>query len=118
MIGFAITIFYTLLLSISERINFNAAYIISAAGVVVLIVSYCKSIYRKLYLVLSVGGILAGLYAYLFTVLQSENYALLMGSIGIFVLLALVMFITRKVNWYSVRFEDGLPTQTDVVEQV
>jgi len=50
-------------------------------------------------------GILTILYSYLFIVLQLEDYALIMGSIGLLVILAVVMYMTRKINWYEVKTE-------------
>ncbi|WP_083456349.1 inner membrane CreD family protein [Desulfosarcina cetonica] len=55
-----------------------------------------------------VGGILTVLYGYLYILLQLTDYALLMGSLGLFVLLALVMFLTRRVDWYAMRATDSV----------
>lgn len=104
--GFAITVFYTLLLSISEHLNFDIAYLISSLAVILLIAVYSGSILKNIYLSLMVGGILTILYAYMYIVLQLEDYALLIGSIGLFVALGAVMFMTRKLDWYAVRMEN------------
>ena len=48
-----------------------------------------------------VGLITAGLYGYLYILLQSQDYALLIGSIGLFVVIATIMYLTRKINWYE-----------------
>lgn len=101
LIGLAIIIFYTLLLSISEQINFGIAYLISAGAVISLITGYAKAILKNRVVTLMVGGILAILYAYLYILLQLEDYALLMGSIGLFVVLSVVMYLTRKIDWYA-----------------
>lgn len=106
LIGLAITMFYTLLISISEHINFDTAYLISGLAVIILIAGYAKSVLKHIYLSIMVGCILAILYAYFYLLLQLENYALLLGSIGLFVVLSLVMFMTRKIDWYSIKFED------------
>ena len=100
LIGLAIIIFYTLLLSISEQINFGASYLISAGAVISLITGYAKAILKKRVVTLMVGGILAILYAYLYILLQLEDYALLMGSIGLFIVLSVIMYVTRKIDWY------------------
>ena len=47
-------------------------------------------------------GVLVILYGYLYVVLQLQDYALLMGSIGLFIVLAILMFLTRKIDWFSV----------------
>ena len=101
LIGLAIILFYGLLLSISEHFNFNLAYIISATAITITITGYSKGILKNNYFSLTVFGILTILYAFLYIVLQLEDYALLMGSIGLFIVLATVMYITRKIDWYS-----------------
>ncbi len=102
LIGIAILIFYTLVLSLSEHMHFNYAYILSAASVTLMISGYAKAIISNSRFALSILGILAILYCYLFVVLQLEDYALIMGSIGLFIILAVVMYMTRKINWYKI----------------
>jgi inner membrane protein len=102
LIGMAILIFYTLVLSLSEHISFNYAYILSAAAVTLIISGYAKAIESNSRFAFTIMGILTILYCYLFIILQLEDYALIMGSIGLLVILAIVMYITRKINWYEV----------------
>ena len=102
LIGLAIIIFYILLLSISEQINFDVAYLISAGAVIGLITGYTKAIIKNRTVALMVGGILVILYTYLYILLQLEDYALLMGSIGLFAVLSITMYLTRKIDWYSI----------------
>ena len=101
LIGLAIIIFYTLLLSFSEHTAFGTAYLIASAAVLSLVTAYAKTILKSSAVAAMVGGILAILYGYLYILLQMEDYTLLMGSIGLFVVLALVMFMTRKIDWYG-----------------
>lgn len=105
LIGLAIVLFYSLLLSISEHTNFDIAYWISSVAIIGLITGYAKSILKKGSLALTVGGVLFVLYGYLYIILQLEDYALMMGSIGLFVVLGLVMYLTRKIDWYNIKFE-------------
>lgn len=105
-IGLAIIIFYSLLISISEHTNFDFAYIISSIAIIIMISGYAKSILKNKYITGIVAGILFILYAYLYLLLQLEDYALLMGSIGLFIVLGLVMYLTRKIDWYSIRVEE------------
>lgn len=102
LIGSAVIIFYTLLLAISEHSNFGLAYLISALAVVSLITTYAHSILKSTGATAMVGSLLAILYAYLYILLQVEEYALLMGSIGLFVLLSAIMYVTRKIDWYAI----------------
>lgn len=102
LIGIAILIFYTLVLSLSEHMGFNLAYILSAVSVTLIISGYAKAIVEIKRFALMIMGVLAVLYGYLFIVLQLEEYSLLMGSIGLLVIIATVMFLTRKINWYRI----------------
>ncbi len=102
LVGAGLVIFYSLLLSLSEQLSFGAGYVISAAATILLVAGYARAVLRKRSLSVMVGSLLAVLYAYLYIVLQMEDYALLLGSVGLFVILALVMYLTRRVNWYTV----------------
>lgn len=120
LIGLGVIIFYTLLLAISEHLNFGGAYLISAAAIISLITGYTHAILKKRPVTLLVGGILTALYAYLYIVLQLEDYALLMGSVGLFVALSGIMFMTRKIDWYAVsqdtlRSRHALPAESGKV---
>jgi inner membrane protein len=102
LIGMAILIFYTLVLSLSEHMHFNYAYLLSAIAVTLIIAGYAKAIVSNSRFATTILGILTILYSYLFIVLQLEDYALIMGSIGLLIILAIVMYMTRKINWYEV----------------
>jgi inner membrane protein len=109
LIGFALCVFYTLLIAVSEHINFNISYFLSSIATILLITGYSKSILHSKRLSITVFGVLTLLYSYMYIVLQLEDYALLMGSIGLFILLGIIMYITRKIDWYSVKFEEEKP---------
>lgn len=102
LVGIAEVIFYSLLISISEHLSFNKAYIISAVLTITLITLYTKAIIKSIRIAAIMGGTLITLYGFMFTVLQMEDYALLIGSLGIFSILALLMYVSRKVDWYNV----------------
>ena len=101
LVGAALIVFYTLLLSISEYVTFNLAYLIASVATILLITLYSKAVLKSWPLGLFVGGVLVILYGYMFTILQLQDYALLAGSIFVFVVLCLVMYFSRKVNWYD-----------------
>jgi inner membrane protein len=103
LIGLAVIVFYALLLSISEQVHFGVAYLVSALAIIGLITSYTKAILKHTAVTLMVGGLLSLLYAYLYILLQLQDYALLMGSIGLFAVLSAVMFLTRKIDWYAIQ---------------
>ena len=100
LIGFALLIYYTLLISISEQLGFNPSYWISAVSVTVLISLYSISLFKNKKLTGLLAFSLSAIYAFIFTIIQIETYALLVGSIGLFFILALTMYLTRKINWY------------------
>ncbi len=106
LVGIALVVFYTLLLSISEYIAFNNAFIISAIATLVLIAGYVRAILKSNTLTGLISGILFILYAFIFVIIQLQDYALLIGSIGIFIILALVMYFSRKIDWYDIRMEE------------
>lgn len=100
LIGLALMIFYTLLLSISEHLGFNIAYWISCISVIGLIAFYSTSVLSNKKLAYLLAGSLTMMYGFLFIIIQIETYALLFGSIGLFIILALTMYYTRKISWY------------------
>jgi len=101
LVAFALLIFYVLLTSISEQIGFNSAFLISAVAVTSLISWYAYSILRNLRSMIWVILLQSGLYVFLFTILQLQDYALLVGSIGLFVILAIIMRASQQIKWYS-----------------
>lgn len=103
IVGLALIIFYTLLLSISEYLQFNLAYAISAAVIVLSITGYSISIFQHTIRGLSMGGFLSLVYFFIFIILQSQDFSLLIGSIGLFVTLVAVMYFSRNVNWYNLK---------------
>lgn len=106
LVGLALVIFYTLLLSISEYILFDTAYAIAAGATVLLISSYAQSHFKNVKTALVLGAAMALLYSFIFVLIRLEDTALLVGSIGLFIVLALVMYASRKVNWYGTRQAD------------
>src|SRR5947207_93365 len=101
MVGAVLCLFYLLMLSISEFIGFSWAYLIAAVGSTVLITWYCQFFLGGGARTLMIGAGLAGVYTFLYITLRQQDYALLMGAIALFVLLAIVMYVTRKVDWYA-----------------
>lgn len=99
MIGLALVMFYTLLISISEHSNFLKAYAIAAFSVLALITVYSRAILKGFKFPLLVCASLASLYGFIYVIIQLENYALLVGSIGLFLILAMVMFASRRIDW-------------------
>jgi inner membrane protein len=101
LVGLALVIFYTLLLSISEYMLFDYAYSIAAAATILLITFYAKSHFNSWKSASIFGTLLTCLYGFIFILIRLEDTALLVGSIGLFIILALVMYGSRKINWYG-----------------
>ncbi len=100
MAGFALVLFYVLLLSISEHLGFRLAYLISALATTTLLSYYCRYLFEGWRSIAMIAGLLLFMYGFLFILIQLEGYSLLVGSIGLFVILAAVMVLTGRVNWY------------------
>ena len=101
MVGAALCLFYLLLLSISEFIGFGWAYLIAAVASTALITWYCRFFLGGGVRTLMIGAGLTGVYTFLYITLRQQDYALLMGAIALFIVLAIVMYVTRKVDWYA-----------------
>jgi inner membrane protein len=102
MIGAALCLFYLLLLALSEHIGFTPAYLLAAGSTIALIGGYARAALGARRSALAITIMLVALYGCLYVLLQLEDYALMMGSIFLFAVLAAVMFVTRRVNWYEV----------------
>lgn len=100
-VGMALLVFYLLLISLSEHIDFSLAYLSGSAASTMLLTVYFGSILHDRKLGLMLGSGLSVLYFLLYVILQSEDNALLMGSILIFAILALLMLSTRNLDWYA-----------------
>ena len=101
LVGFAVSLFYLLLLSVAEHLPFGWTYLLASTATVALITVYSSAVLTTCRRGAVVAPILAAAYIFLYVLLQSEDYALLIGSIGLFSVLAAVMIATRKVDWYS-----------------
>lgn len=102
LIGLALIIFYSMLLALSEYIIFQFSYLIAGSLVIGLITLYTKSIYKNRNIVLSISAMLISFYGFVYVLLQLQDYSLLLGNIALFLILAAIMFFTRKVNWFEV----------------
>jgi len=102
LVGFAMCLFYLLLVALSERIPFGGAYWISAVATLGLIGAYALAIVRHRSAAAGLVGFLGGLYGYLYVLLRLEDSSLLLGALALFLVLAVVMYLTRNLDWYNV----------------
>lgn len=101
LVGFAICINFVLLLSISEYLGFNYAYFISAFATLALIVFFIYGFLKSWRFTFRITMILFLLYAFIYSVLQLKEHALLVGSIGLFLILAFIMYYSKNIEWDS-----------------
>lgn len=101
LVGFALTVFYLLLLSITEHLGFDWAYLISAIATISLIVTYTHFILKTVKGSSILLLLLSSLFGYVFVILQMQDFALLAGAIALFVILAFVMILSRNIDWYN-----------------
>jgi inner membrane protein len=109
LMGLANCIFYLLLLALSEHVGFAGAYAASAIAATVLVTSYSAAVLGSYGRAVPLGALLAGLYGYLYVTLRAEDFALLIGAVGAFAALAAFMYLTRRVDWFAVRFAAARP---------
>lgn len=99
LVGAALCLFYLLLLSVSEQLGFGPAYAVAAGATVALIGGYSLAILKTGGRAALLTAVLGVLYGYLYVLLQAEDYALLLGAVGLFVILGTVMYLTRRIDW-------------------
>jgi len=100
LIGVALTIYYTLLLSFSEHLGYNLAYLISSLATVILVGLYTKTFLPNWTMVLFFFGVISFFYGFIFVIIQLQDYSLLLGSIGLFLVIATIMYFSRNIKWY------------------
>lgn len=103
LVGAALCLFYLALLALAELLPFGGAYLAAAGASTALIAGYSAAVLGSCLRAAVIGAELALIYGFLYITLQLQDYALVFGAAGLFVTLAVVMFATRRVNWYEVR---------------
>jgi inner membrane protein len=101
LIGAALTIYYTLLLSVSEHIGYNLAYLVASAATVALVGLYSTTFMRDSKLVILFTILLMVFYTFIFVIIVLQDFSLLIGSIGLFVIVGMLMYFSRKIHWYA-----------------
>lgn len=101
LIGAALIIYYSLLLSISEQLGYDLAYLLASSATVLLITFYSISFLRKIRLAVLLSLLLTIFYSFIFVIIQLQDFSLLIGSIGLFLIIGILMFFSRKISWYK-----------------
>lgn len=100
LIGLALILYYTILLALSEHAGFNMAYLLSSIITIILLSAYTFTIFKEIKKSLIFTFILGIFYSFVFIITKEQDYALLIGSIGMFIALAATMFATKRIDWY------------------
>ena len=101
IVSLAICVFYTLLIALSEHLSFGLSYLVSSVTIILMITLFAHSFSKKRKLTQVIGGLLILLYAFIYLIIQIEDYALLVGSLELLFVLAITMYLSRKINWYA-----------------
>ena len=101
IVGFALLIFYVLLLALSEHMSFGVSFLVSAIGIVSITTYYFYFISKSKAVTTAFGFMFSSIYFFIYVILNIESHSLLIGSLGLFVLIALIMHFTRKIDWYN-----------------
>jgi inner membrane protein len=117
LVGLAMVVFFLLLLSLSEHMPFGAAYAVAAAACVVLLGYYASHVLHGVRRGLPFAAGIAALYALLYVLLQLEQTALVLGAVLLFAVLALVMALTRRVDWYALLEQVRVPASRETAPQ-
>lgn len=102
LVGLAMALFYLLLISLSEHLSFAMSYSIASLACISLLAYYLTYVLGGKRHGFIFATLLTSLYGALYTILASEDNALLMGSLLVFGLLVITMVVTRKVDWYQI----------------
>ncbi|RWY55758.1 cell envelope integrity protein CreD [Mucilaginibacter gilvus] len=101
LIGAAMIVYYTLLLSFAEQVGYNYAYLISSTATIALISFFTASLLHNKAAAALFAFILTIFYGFIFIIIQLEEYSLLVGGIALFIIVAALMYFSRKINWDS-----------------
>jgi inner membrane protein len=101
LVGAALATFYVVLLALSEQIGFGPAYALAAAAVALLVGGYAMAVLRARRAGLLLGGVLGLIYAMLYGLIAAEQYALLIGALVLLAMVGLMMYLTRRIDWYA-----------------
>jgi inner membrane protein len=99
LIGAAMIVYYTMLLSFSEQVGFTFAYLIASAATVILVAAFLRSLIKSAKTTGRFALILSLFYAFIYVIIQLEDLALLVGSVALFLVVATLMYFSRKINW-------------------
>jgi len=101
LIGVALIVYYTLLLSLSEHIGYNAAYAIASIATIALVSVYAATFLQSRQITMLFTGLMTFFYVFIFVIIQAQDFSLLIGSIGLFLIISFLMYFSRNIKWYG-----------------
>jgi inner membrane protein len=101
LIGAALIIYYILLLSFSEHVGYNSAYAIASLATVTLLTLYSTTFLRQRSLIVLFSLLMTIFYTFIFVIIQAEDFSLLIGSLGLFLIISVIMYFSRNIKWYK-----------------
>lgn len=101
LVGAALTIYYSLLLSFSEHVGYNWAYLVASSATVILVSLYSITFLDSKKLVVIFSSLMTFFYTFIFVIIQLQDYSLLLGSIGLFLIIGLIMYASKNIRWYK-----------------
>jgi inner membrane protein len=101
LIGVALIVYYTLLISLSEHIGYNLAYVIASMATTLLVSIYASTFLGRKQITLLFSGLMVFFYVFIFVIIQAEDFSLLIGSVGLFIIIGLLMYFSRNIKWYT-----------------
>lgn len=103
MVGFTLCLFYLLLVSLTEHMAFDYAYLISAISIITMITGYAQAVFKNSRFTLILLAALIAIYGFVFITIQMVEYALVIGSIGLTIMMAITLYGTRNIDWYNLK---------------
>ncbi|MGE0771314.1 MAG: cell envelope integrity protein CreD [Cyclobacteriaceae bacterium] len=107
LIGAALIIYYTLLLSFAEQVGYNMAYFIASAATILLVSLYSRTFLPSVKSVALFASILTASYVFILIIIIQQDFSLLIGSVGLFLIIGTIMYLTRRINWYRDSIEQA-----------
>jgi inner membrane protein len=102
IVGLALCLFFTLLVALSEHISFLYSYTTASIAIILMITGFAKAIFKNNKLTLILAGLLSVLYAFIYVIIQLQDYSLLIGSAGLLSILGSLMYLSRNIDWYTI----------------
>ncbi|MBK3267475.1 cell envelope integrity protein CreD [Klebsiella pneumoniae] len=116
LVGLSLVLFYLVLLALSEHIGFTAAWLAASLSGAVMNGIYLQAVLRGWRNSLLFVAALLLLDGVMWFLLHSEDSALLLGTGVLALALSVLMFLTRRVDWYALSLPKGTVPPTSAAD--